>query len=130
MSGVRHVNVDGLMRLQAFSHAVVAGDHIYVAGTLGTVGDEPRLADGGLRGQTVQALRNIERILEECGATLADVVKVNAYITDMAAFEEMNEGYVSVFGGDPPARITVGCSALALGAAVEFDCIAVRPAGD
>jgi 2-iminobutanoate/2-iminopropanoate deaminase len=127
MPRARRVNVDGLMRLQAFSHAVVAGDQIYVAGTLGTIGNEPRLADGGMRAQTVQALRNIERILAECDATLADVVKVNAYITDMAAFEEMNEGYSSVFGGEPPARITVGCAGLALGAAVEFDCVAIRP---
>ena len=42
-----------------------------------------------------------------------------------ADFEEMNEAYMSVFGDDPPARITVGCSALALGAGVEIDCVTV-----
>lgn len=122
----RHVNVEGLGRLEAFSHAVVAGDQIYVAGTLGTV-DGLRLVEGGMGAQTLQALRNIEQILAACGATLADVVKVNAYITDMDAFDEMNEAYVSVFTAAKPARVTVGCAGLALGAAVEFDCVAVRP---
>jgi reactive intermediate/imine deaminase len=120
----RRVNVEGLPRLPAFSHAVQVDDHVYVAGTLGTDADL-NLVDGGMRGETLQALAYIKRILEECGASLDDVVKVNAYITDMSKFEEMNEAYMSVFGDAPPARITVGCAALALGASVEFDCVAI-----
>ena len=120
----RRVNVEGVPRLPAFSHAVQVGDQVYVAGTLGTDADL-KLVDGGVRGQTLQALAYIKRILEECGASLDDVVKVNVYLTDMNSFGEMNEAYMSVFGGDPPARITVGCSALALGAGVEIDCVAV-----
>ena len=120
----RRVNVEGVPRLPAFSHAVLVGDQVYVAGTLGTDADL-QLVDGGVRGQTLQALAYIKRILQECGASLDDVVKVNVYLTDMSSFEEMNEAYMSVFGEHPPARITVGCSALALGASVEIDCIAV-----
>ena len=120
----RRVNVEGVPRLPAFSHAVQVGDQVYVAGTLGTDADL-KLVDGGVRGQTLQALAYIKRILEECGASLDDVVKVNVYLTDMNSFGEMNEAYMSVFGDDPPARITVGCSALALGAGVEIDCVAV-----
>jgi 2-iminobutanoate/2-iminopropanoate deaminase len=123
----RRVNVEGVARLPAFSHAVVSGDQIYVAGTLGAADGDLALVDGGVREQTAQALRLIERILAECGATLDDVVKVNVYLTDMDSFGEMNDAYTTVFGDDPPARITVGCSALALGAAVEIDCVALRP---
>jgi len=119
----RRVNVEGVPRLPAFSHAVQVDDHIYVAGTLGTDADF-NLADG-VHGQTLQALDYIKRILEECGASLDDVVKVNVYLTDMSTFEEMNDAYVGVFGDRVPARITVGCSALALGAGVEIDCLAV-----
>ena len=119
----RRVNVEGVPRLPAFSHAVQVDDHIYVAGTLGTDADF-NLADG-VHAQTLQALDYIKRILEECGASLDDVVKVNVYLTDMSTFEEMNEAYTSVFGQEAPARITVGCSALALGAGVEIDCLAV-----
>jgi reactive intermediate/imine deaminase len=119
----RRVNVQGVPRLPAFSHAVQVDDHIYVAGTLGTDADF-KLVEG-VHGQTLQALDYIKRILEECGASLDDVVKVNVYLTDMSTFEEMNEAYLSVFGDRVPARITVGCSALALGAGVEIDCLAV-----
>ena len=119
----RRVNLEGIPRLPAFSHAVQVGDLIHVAGTLGT--DEDFNLVGNVKGQTLKALEYIKRILEECGASLDDVVKVNVYLTDMSSFDEMNDAYVSVFGDDAPARITVGCSALALGAAVEIDCVAV-----
>jgi 2-iminobutanoate/2-iminopropanoate deaminase len=119
----RRVNVEGVPRLPAFSHAVQVDDHIYVAGTLGTDADL-NLAEG-VHAQTLQALDYIKRILEECGASLDDVVKVNVYLTDMSTFQEMNEAYLNVFGDKVPARITVGCSALALGAGVEIDCLAV-----
>lgn len=125
---VRHVNVDGIARLPAFSHAAVAGDTIYVAGTLGTKDGELQLVEGGAGEQTAQVLRHIERILAECGASLEDVVKMNVYLTDMGQFEQMNQAYTSFFAGAPPARITVGCSELALGAVVEIDCVAVRTA--
>ncbi|HEY7633862.1 MAG TPA: RidA family protein [Thermoleophilaceae bacterium] len=120
----RRVNVEGVPRLPAFSHAVQVDDHIYVAGTLGTDADL-NLVEGGTRGETLQALAWVKRILEECGASLDDVVKVNVFLTDMSTFEEMNEAYMSVFGDAVPARITVGVSALALGAAVELDCVAI-----
>jgi 2-iminobutanoate/2-iminopropanoate deaminase len=120
------VNVDGLWRLPAFSHATVAGEHVYVSGALGTVDAAGDLATGGVGPETVQALRNIERILAACAATLDDVVKVTVFLADIAAGPEMNEAYLSVFAADPPSRITVGGVALALGAAVEIDCIAHR----
>ena len=84
---------------------------------------------GGTGPQTAQALRNIEQILRACGATLADLVKVNVYLADMDTYAEMNAAYLAVIGDDPPARITVGRAALALGAAVEIDAVAyVAPA--
>ncbi len=122
----RTVNVPGLWRLPAFPHAAVAGDHVYVSGALGTVGESGELAAGGTGPETLQALRNIERILAACDATLDDVVKVSVFLADMATGPEMSEAYLSVFTGDLPARITVGGIALALGAAVEIDCIAHR----
>lgn len=86
------------------------------------------LVDGGTGPQTEQTLRNIEQILLECGASLKDVVKMNVFLTDMSSFAEMNQAYMEVLGSDPPARITVGCFELALGAAVEIDCVATKPA--
>ena len=123
----RKLNVPGLTRLPAFCHAVVAGDFIYVSGTLGTRPDSMELVDGGTGEQTTQAMRNIETILGGCGATLADLVKVNVFLADMQTFAEMNKAYLGIIGNEPPARITVGRAELALGAAVEIDAIAYKP---
>ena len=123
----RRVNVDGLARLPAFSHAVVAGDFIYVSGTLGTKLHTMELVAGGAGPETTQALRHIETILQACGAVLDDLVKVNVFLADMATFSDMNTAYLAVVGADPPARITVGRADLALGGAVEIDCIAYKP---
>jgi 2-iminobutanoate/2-iminopropanoate deaminase len=120
----RSVVVDGLGRLPQFSHAVVAGELVFVSGTLGTVGDAFDLAPGGAGPETTQTLRNIERILEAAGASLRDVVKVSVFLSDLSTFREMNAAYSAFFADEPPARITVGRADLALDAAVEIECIA------
>jgi 2-iminobutanoate/2-iminopropanoate deaminase len=124
---LRKVNVDGLARLPAFCHAVVAGDFIYVSGTLGVKPNSMELVEGGTGRETTQTLRNIEVVLKACDASLEDVVKVDVFLADMGMFAEMNEAYLGIMGSDPPARITVGRAELALGAAVEIDCIAYKP---
>jgi 2-iminobutanoate/2-iminopropanoate deaminase len=123
----KKVNAPSLARLPAFCHAVVAGDFIYVSGTLGTKPNSMELVEGGTGAETTQALQNISLILKECGASLADLVKVDVFLADMQTFSEMNEAYLAVMGSDPPARITVGRAELALGAAVEIDAVAYKP---
>jgi 2-iminobutanoate/2-iminopropanoate deaminase len=120
----RKVNVEGVGKLPAFCHACVAGDFIYVSGSLGTKPGSFELVEGGTGPETSQTLRNIEAILKGCGATLEHLVKLNVFLTDMSTVAAMNQAYLETIGSDPPARITVGCSALALGAAVEIDAVA------
>jgi 2-iminobutanoate/2-iminopropanoate deaminase len=124
---MRKINVAGVARLPAFCHATVVGEQVFVSGMLGAAPGGMELVPGGIAAETTQALRNIETILAACGCGLADVAKVNVYLTEMAGFGAMNEAYLGVFGADPPARITVGCTGLALGAQVEMDCVAFRP---
>jgi 2-iminobutanoate/2-iminopropanoate deaminase len=126
MADIRKIDVPELGKLRAFSHATKAGGFIFVAGTLGTKAGSFELVPGGAKEETRQTLRNIQAILRGAGADLEDVVKVNVFITDMAKFGEMNEAYLEFFPKEPPARITVGCSALALGAFVEIDCVAYK----
>ena len=116
--------VDGVARLPSFSHAVVAGETIYVSGSFGTLPDSIELVPGGAGPQTTQTLRNIEAILLASGASLTDVVRMNVYVSDMSMFDEVNDAYLAVFETSPPARTTIGGVNLALGAAVEIDCIA------
>ena len=121
------VYVEGLARLPAFSHATVAGDFIFVSGSLGSKPNSLELVEGGVGAQTTQTLRNIETILKACGASLEDLVKVNVFLNDINTFAEMNAAYLAIIGDDPPARITVGRAELALGAAVEIDAVAYKP---
>jgi 2-iminobutanoate/2-iminopropanoate deaminase len=122
----KRVTAPDVPEVPAFAHAAVAGDTVYVAGMLGLADDGSALVPGGVGPETTQALRLAERILAATGGSLADVVKVSAYMTDLGEWEAMNEAYMEAFGAHTPARITVGVDALLLDARVEFDCIAVR----
>ena len=121
------ITAPGVPEIPVFAHAAVAGDTIYVAGMIGIEEDLSGLVPGGIGPETTQALRVVDRILGACGASLADVVKVSAYLPDLGEWEEMNRAYLEAFGSHTPARIAVGCTALLFGARVEFDCIAYAP---
>jgi 2-iminobutanoate/2-iminopropanoate deaminase len=125
--GIQKVNSTGLARLPVFSHAVIAGDFIYVSGILGTKHDKLALVEGGVTKETEQILFHMSTILNQCGASLEDIVKINVYLADMNHFHDMNSAYLDVIQFEPPARITVGVSELALGASVEMDCVAYKP---
>src|SRR3954454_11952200 len=127
MSRGRKVNISGLARLPAFCHATIVDGQVFVAGMLGAQPETDELVAGGVGPQTEQTLRNIETVLTACGCAFADVAKVNVYLTDIAEFAEMNPPPCAVRGDPPPARITVGCTGLALGALVEMDCTAFLP---
>jgi reactive intermediate/imine deaminase len=123
----RRVVVEGLGRLPAFSHATVAGELVFVSGTLGTLPGGFELAAGGAGAQTAQALRNVETILASQGAALADAAKCTVFLRDMQDFAAMNEAWIPFFAGSPPARTTIAAAGLALGALVEVECIAALP---
>ena len=74
--------------------------------------------------QTEQIFHNLKTILEAADKSLADVVKVNVYLTDIQRFAEMNEVYARHFVAPYPARTTVSVAALPLGAAIEIETIA------
>lgn len=124
---LERVVVPGLARLPAFCHATVAGDFVFVSGTLGTVPGGMALIAGGAGPETKQALQNIETILRACGATLSDIAKADIFLRDLQDFGAMNAAWLEIFGEEVPARITVGRAGLALGAAVEVECVAYVP---
>ena len=124
MSPWARVTAPELPAIPAFAHAAVAGDYVFVSGMLGLEDDFSRPVDGGVGAETAQALRHTARILEACGASLADVVKVSVHMTDLSEWDAMNAAYLGAFGERTPARIAVGCSALLFGARVELECVA------
>jgi 2-iminobutanoate/2-iminopropanoate deaminase len=104
-----------------YSHAVVADGFVFISGQ-GPVDPESGTMPDAFADQVRQTLGNVQTILEASGSGLDDVVKVNAYVTDLTRFQEFNEVYGEFFPHDPPARTTVGASLL--GILVEVDCIA------
>jgi 2-iminobutanoate/2-iminopropanoate deaminase len=104
-----------------YSHAVIANGFVYLSGQ-GPVDPDTGTMPDSFADQVRQTLKNVQTILEAAGSSLEDVVKVNAYVTDLTRFAEFNEVYKEFFRNDPPARTTV--AAALLGILVEVDCIA------
>ena len=108
----------------AYSHAVRAGEYLFVTGQLGVDPKTSTLVPGGTVAQTHQVMRNLQAVLAGAGTTLARAVMVRIYLTNFADYAAMNAAYASYFAaGKLPARTTVGVTALALDAAVEIDLI-------
>jgi len=113
-----------------FSHATRWGDLLFVTGQMPTDPATGRLVAGDVVAQANQVRRNLEAVLAPFSLTLEDALMVRVYLTsfeeDYAAF---NAAYASWFKGPLPSRTCVGCSGLAVGAAVEIDLVAAIPAG-
>lgn len=107
-----------------FSPAVRDGDRIYTSGQVAQDPATGKLIEGGVAAQTEQIFQNLEVLLGAAGKSLADVVKVNVYLTNIKKFTEMNEVYAKHFVAPYPARTTVGVAALPLSAEVEIEMIA------
>ncbi|WP_139997552.1 RidA family protein [Paenibacillus paridis] len=89
-----------------FSHAVRAGDFVYVAGQVG-VNAETLEPVGDIREQTAQCIRNIEFILQEAGLSLDHIVKVTTHLSQIEDQAAYNEVYADLISAPSPARITV-----------------------
>ncbi len=118
----------GLLPHRPYSPAVRAGHMLYVSGHTGS---DPvtREIRSGIEAQTRQAFRNLQDVVEAAGARMQDVVKVNIFMTDMAAdMEGMNKVFREVFPEAPPARSTVGVAHLARpGLLLEIELVAMLP---
>jgi 2-iminobutanoate/2-iminopropanoate deaminase len=111
----------------AYSHAVRAGDWLFVTGQLGVDPRTGKLVAGGTVAQCRQVMDNLATVLRGAGTGLDRTVMARIYLTDFADYEAVNAEYARHFApGRLPARTTVGVTALALGGAVEIDLI-VRP---
>ena len=110
----------------AYSHAVRAGDFLFVTGQLGVDSRSNTLVPGGAVAQTRQVMENLKTVRAGAGTRLDRAVMVRIYLTDFTDYPAMNAEYARHFApGRLPARTTVGVTALALGAAVEIDLIVI-----
>ena len=84
---------------------------------------------GGVKEQTAQCLNNIKAIVESIGHAMADVVKVNIAVKNIADMDAVNEIYSTFFPGGIPARRTVGVSDLPHGALIQIDSVVSNAEG-
>ena len=116
----------GPIRVGPFSHAVKAGDFLFVSGQMPTLPNDPtKLIEGGISNQTHQVMKNLELVLDAAKSSFENVVFARIYLLNFQDFDAMNAIYESYFmPGKLPARTCIGVTGLAVGASVEIDLIA------
>ena len=116
----------GPQKVAPFSHAVRAGDYLFVTGQMPTLkNDNTKLVDGGVEAQTHQVMKNLLEVLNAAGSSLEKVIFARVYLVNFGDFDKMNSVYASYFATDKlPARTCIGVTGLAVGASVEIDFIA------
>lgn len=107
-----------------YSQAVRVGDTVYLSGQIGLDPQGGQLVEG-IDAQIVRVFENLKAVAEAAGGSLADFVKVNIYLTDLANFAKVNETMAQYFAQPYPARAAVGVAALPRGALVEADAVMV-----
>ena len=112
----------GASPMGAYSQGLRAGEFIFVSGQGPLDPATGKIVGETIEEQTARTLENIKAILEAGGATMADVVKVTAHLTDLSNFAAYNRVYATYFPDPKPVRTTVGSQLL--GMLVEIDAIA------
>ena len=113
-------------RRNPLTHAVRAGDFIFVSGLMPKSADG-QIVTGSIAEQTANVMQRLIAMLGEADCSLEDVVKVTAWLTDRKDFVAFNETYGSFFTGAMPARSAVRCDLLLPGALLELEAIAYKP---
>ncbi|OJZ18212.1 MAG: reactive intermediate/imine deaminase [Thiobacillus sp. 65-29] len=115
---------DAPAAIGTYSQAVRVGDTVYLSGQIGLDPASMQLVEG-IEQQIHQVFRNLAAVAVAAGGTLADVVKLNVFLTDLGDFPRVNEIMAQYFSAPYPARAAVGVAALPRGALVEADAIMV-----
>jgi 2-iminobutanoate/2-iminopropanoate deaminase len=110
-----------------YVHAIRTGGLLFCSGQIPLDPRTGELVPGGAAEQAGRCLENLAAVCQAAGASLGDAVRVTVYLTDMRAFAQVNEVYLSFFESSPPARVAIGVAALPRGAQVEIDAVVALP---
>jgi reactive intermediate/imine deaminase len=108
-----------------YSQAVRSGDTVYLSGQIPLVPETMELVDAGMEAQIRRVFDNLSAVAAAAGGSLADVAKLNIYLTDLDHFALVNQVMADYFQEPYPARAAVGVAALPKGAQVEMDAVMV-----
>ena len=106
-----------------YSQAVKIDDTVYLSGQIPLDPETMELVDGDMRIQITQVFNNLTAVAEASGGSLADVAKLNIYLTDLSHFPLVNEVMSEFFSEPYPARAAVGVAELPKASQVEMDAV-------
>ena len=108
-----------------YSQAVKVGSTVYLSGQIPLVPSTMELNDGDMKAQITQVFENLKAVAEAAGGSLADISKLNIFLTDLSHFALVNEVMAGYFNEPYPARAAVGVASLPKNVPVEMDAIMV-----
>jgi reactive intermediate/imine deaminase len=106
-----------------YSQAVKVGNTVYFSGQIPLVPETMTLVEGDMRAQITRVFDNLKALAEAAGGSLADVAKLNIFLTDLSHFALVNEIMAEYFQQPYPARAAIGVASLPKDAAVEMDAV-------
>ena len=106
-----------------YSQAVRSGNTVYMSGQIPLIPESMELVEGDMEVQIRRVFDNLSAVAEATGGSLADVVKLNVFLTDLGHFAIVNTVMAEYFQPPYPARAAVGVAALPKGAQVEMDAV-------
>lgn len=106
-----------------YSQAVKVGTTVYMSGQIPLIPETMELLDGSVEEQIHQVFKNLVAVAQAADGSLADVVKLNVFLTDLSNFPTVNQVMAEYFSEPYPARAAIGVAELPKGAAVEMDAI-------
>ena len=111
----------------AYSQAIRTGNTVYLSGQIPLVPETMQLVSENFEEQAHQVFKNLRAVCEAAGGSLNDIVKLNAYLTDLSHFATFNAVMEQYFATPHPARAAVGVASLPRGALVEAEAVLVLP---
>jgi len=108
-----------------YSQAMKVGNTVYLSGQIPLVPETMQVLDGNMEAQIRQVFDNLQAVAAAAGGSLADIAKLNIFLTDLSHFALVNEVMAEYFQQPYPARAAVGVASLPKAVAVEMDAIMV-----
>lgn len=108
-----------------YSQAVRCGNTVYLSGQIPLDPKTMQMLNASIEDEIHQVFKNLRAVAEAAGGTLAQIAKLNVFLTDLAHFPKVNEIMGQYFSAPFPARAAIGVAALPKGARVEADAILV-----
>lgn len=106
-----------------YSQAVKVGNTVYLSGQIPLVPETMEMVEGDMEANIVRVFDNLKAVAEAAGGSLADIAKLNIFLTDLNNFALVNEVMARYFEQPYPARAAIGVASLPKGAEVEMDAV-------